>query len=95
MEACETVADKLGFDKGGVGFTFQGDYGTKGCYAYNSGKYKGHVYYGNGGTDAQMKESLDGDKFRPKGYDCADQGTTGKVKYKHEFYTDILQTVVI
>merc|ERR1712226_1552689 len=35
-----------------MGFT--GNYGTKGCYGYMSGKYAGHYFFGTGGTESQM-----------------------------------------
>jgi len=75
VEECEAAADKLGLAKGGLGYSFQGAYSTKGCYAYNNGKYNGRVYFGTGGTVAQMKENVNGDKFRPS--DCAGQTATG------------------
>jgi len=74
--ACEAAAEKLGFDKGGHGYAFQGNYNPKGCYAYKSGTYKGHVYFGTGGTDLQKKEYVEYWRnehhiFRPQGDDCA------------------------
>ena len=74
MAACETAANNIGLTKGGLGFSFQGDYSTKGCYAYKDGDYKGHFYYGTGGTEQKMKEDVTGQKFRPQGYDCANKG---------------------
>ena len=35
---------------GGQGYTFEGNYTTKGCYTYSSEAFKSHVYWGNGGT---------------------------------------------
>ena len=59
---------------GGNGYDFAGDYGTKGCYAYNDGKYSNKVYYGNGGTEEQMTTSLEDPKYRPDGHDCSSEG---------------------
>lgn len=55
---------------GGVGYYFAGDFETKGCYAYSSGTYVSHAYYGTDGTMDQMISPLSGDKYRPKGHDC-------------------------
>ena len=55
---------------GGNGYDFVGDYTTKGCYAYTSGQFAGLVYYGTGGTEEQIKTSLEAPKYRPNGYDC-------------------------
>ena len=74
VSACKAAADKLGFEKGGLNYKFQGNYGGKGCYAYKDGYFKGHVYYGTGGTEQKMKEDVTGPKFRPQGYDCAKKG---------------------
>jgi len=45
-EACEYVADNLGLAKGGAGYDMVGDYNTKGCYTYKTGKYANMVFYG-------------------------------------------------
>ena len=52
-------------------FVSAGDYWTKGCYAYRSGKYKNKVYYGLGGSENDKKsKTLPGDvKYRPTGFD--------------------------
>jgi len=51
-DACREAASALGLTLGGVGYDFAGDYHTKGCYAYTSGQYAGHAYYGQiGGAD--------------------------------------------
>ena len=69
QEACRAAGARLGLTLGGNGHPFVGKYSTKGCYAYNCGKYNGRMYYGTGGTMEQMKESPDAPKYRPKGYD--------------------------
>ena len=66
--------ERLGFEKGGKGVNFVGDYGTKGCYAYKSGNWANLAFYGTGGSVKQMKEQLvdnKKNKFRPIGYDCS------------------------
>ncbi len=57
---------------GGTGFDFKGDFVTKGCYAYESGKYAGRIYYGTGGTKEEMSKLLIAPQYRPKGYDCSE-----------------------
>ena len=51
-----------------------GDYGTKGCYVYDSDhpSYANNVYYGTGGTDDEKKMRLISSEFiyRPDGHDC-------------------------
>ena len=64
QKACEAVAKKLGKE-------FQeGDYGTKGCYGYKSGKYADTLWYGTGGTEEEKKSELELPMYRPPGYDC-------------------------
>jgi len=70
QEACSAAAMKLGLKKGGRGHKFAGKYRTKGCYAYKSGKYKGRVYYGTGGSFQKKKEIPKAPKYRPEGHDC-------------------------
>ena len=69
-QACLDSVTSLGLEKGGNGYEFSGDYGTKGCYAYESGTYANMAFYGKGGTEIQMKESLESPNYRPYGYDC-------------------------
>ena len=70
-EACRLYAVRAGLKLGGRGYKFaSGDYGTKGCYAYESGSYKGSVFYGLGGTEKDISKALDLPKYRPEGYDC-------------------------
>ena len=37
-----------------------------GLYAYKSGKYKGHAYFGTEGTIDAMRAELELPRFRPK-----------------------------
>lgn len=46
QEACRRYAQAQGLQLGGAGSDFAGDYTTKGCYTYPSGKYAGRAYYG-------------------------------------------------
>ena len=52
---CETEALTKGLRIGGEGYDFEGDYGTKGCYAYDSGTYEGIAFFGTGGDAADME----------------------------------------
>ena len=80
VAACKAAADKLGLVKGGLGSNFQGaNHDTKGCYAYDSGDYKGHVYYGTGDLGKMKRKHLYYSKYRPQGYDCAAHGATGNL----------------
>ena len=65
----------MGLVLGGKGYDFSGDFTIKGCYAYNGGKYVGRIYYGNGGTDQEVKASLVAPTYRPYGYDCKSKFT--------------------
>ena len=62
---CKKLAESLGLQIGGGGFSFAGNYETKGLYSYNSGKYAGMAFFGRGGTEEQMKASVHGQKYRP------------------------------
>jgi len=70
QSACKAAVKKLNLNEGSGSSDFVGDYGTKGCYYYTSGSYKGQAYYGTGGTLQQMAEGLTGKQDRPAGYDC-------------------------
>ena len=60
------IAKALGLVVGGAGYDFEGSWGTKGLYAYRSGKYSGHAYFGTGGSDEDRLEPEDDeDKYRP------------------------------
>jgi len=62
---CKKLAESLGLQIGGGGFSFAGPYETKGLYSYNSGRYAGMAFFGRGGTEDQMKASVHGQKYRP------------------------------
>ena len=59
--ACEAAAAALNLKLGGNGYDFAGVYGSKGCYAYSEGSYKGRVYYGLCGTKEAPKDCTKGD----------------------------------
>jgi len=71
-EQCRIAAEALGLVIGGKGYAFEGDYRQKGCYAYTSGKYAGRVYYGLGGSDAEITDPVPfrPETYRPNGWDC-------------------------
>ena len=51
----------------------EGDYSYKGCYSYYEGQYKGNIYFGTGGTDAQIKGTIAPNRykiFRAPWFDC-------------------------
>jgi hypothetical protein len=52
---CEIEALAKGLRIGGEGYDFEGDYGTKGCYAYDSGAYEGIAFFGTDGDAADME----------------------------------------
>ena len=66
----------MGLRLGGDGYSFAGDYPTKGCFAFTdgSGNFGGSSFYGNGGTMDQMKEPLSDNRYRPYNYDCVKEG---------------------
>ena len=60
------LAKALGLVVGGAGYDFEGPWSTKGLYAYRSGKYSGHAYFGTGGSDEdRLAPEDDDDKYRP------------------------------
>lgn len=88
MKACVDAINRLGLQKGGGGWNFDGSwYWTKGCNAYDNSNmsiqldnndklfnYANMAYYGTGGSGDEVKVSLEAPKYRPIGYDCS----TGK-----------------
>ena len=58
-----------------------GNYGRKGCYAYDSSHstWPNNAYFGTGGTEDQMRD-VESPAYRPTGYDCS---TTSKYKIIH------------
>ena len=75
QEACKAAAERLGLHLGdGYSSFISSDNPNKGCYAYDSGRFAGRVYYGSGGTTEQMKTALASPKYRPIGYDCSVEG---------------------
>ena len=65
-DACAAEAQKQGLQLGGGGYPFAGAFGTKGCYSYTSGGYKGMAFYGTGGTQSAMQSSDPRDVPPPK-----------------------------
>jgi len=71
-KACADAAEKLGLKLGMDDLmAFEDEiYSEKGCFSYNDGTFKGHAFYGTGGTEALKKKPLTGVKYRIKGCDC-------------------------
>ena len=64
-------------DPGGNGYSFSGNYSTKGCYAYKDGKHANMAFYGVGGTEEETKnETLELSRYRPMGHDCNTKGNS-------------------
>ena len=59
-DSCRAAAMALGLEIGGAGHDFTGIFSTVGCYAYNSGEYRGHAYYGfrSDGTEVSDESQL-------------------------------------
>jgi hypothetical protein len=65
-EAGKALAERLNLTIGGAGKDFASDfYPDKGLYAYRSGRFKGHAYFGTGGTFEQMRAPVSGERYRP------------------------------
>ena len=62
--ACKNAAKAANLKIGGAGYSFEGDYGTKGCYTYSSTEYNNHAYFGTGGNDAQRSKAPKRPKIR-------------------------------
>ena len=62
------ILDHGGYYKaGGKGYPFESpNHPIKGCYSYWTGPFKGHVYYGTGGTINRRKAELHPPYFRLK-----------------------------
>jgi len=62
----EAFARGLGLQIGGGGHQFAGPWGTKGLYAYRSGKYNGMAFFGTGGDErSRLTIPHESDKYRP------------------------------
>ena len=62
----EEFARTLGLQIGGGGHPFVGPWGTKGLYAYKSGKNSGMAFFGTGGIEIQrLSIPHESDKYRP------------------------------
>jgi len=66
-----SVADALKLKRGGRRgrrgrrYSFAGNYGTKGLYAYRGGPFRGKAFFGWGGTSDQQQSVLNRSKYRP------------------------------
>lgn len=74
QEACLSASADLGLKWGHPSSSFAGNYHTKGCYTYMSGTYENQVFYGTGGSVADMQTSLDPPQMRVPGADCIKPG---------------------
>ena len=62
----EEFARALGLKIGGGGHPFAGPWGTKGLYAYRSGKYNGMAFFGtNGDERSRLRMPTESDQYRP------------------------------
>lgn len=61
---CRRWADLNNKEQGGAGYAFSGNYGSKGCYYYKTGKYAGRAYWGIGGSSEQQGALLSEPKHR-------------------------------
>jgi len=59
------LAETAGLRLGGDGFRFANRYRTKGLYSYNTGRFQGIAFFGQGGSDQDMRKELDSPKYRP------------------------------
>ena len=56
-------------------YSFEGNYGTKGCYAIAGLSYKPNVYYGTGGSlEERKKKPTKSHQYRIPGADCYSDG---------------------
>ena len=62
--ACAAAAEAAGLAIGGAGYPMAGNWASKGCYAYTSGKYEGMAFYGTGGDADAMAADVADPKYR-------------------------------
>ena len=68
IETAKNIAKIHGFRLGGGGYSFYGNYGAKGLYVYNQGKYRNMAFFGTGGGNYNMKRDMgNGGKSRING----------------------------
>ena len=60
----EEIARAYGYKIGGKGYSFGGNYGTKGLYLYRTGRYNGRCYFGRGGSKQQQQSNIGYPKVR-------------------------------
>ena len=63
-KTCQQVANQQGFEIGGNGYDFSGNYSTKGCYGYVTGNYQNMAFFGTGGNESEQRKRLTGSKIR-------------------------------
>ena len=83
-QACMAAAAKAGLKLGGVGYAFAGaSYMQAGCYAYATGNFRGHAYYGRSGSGGgKSSGKLVLPRYRPKGFECSAGGDSCPVTFK-------------
>ncbi len=65
----KVIARELGLEIGSSRYGFEGDWKSKGLFAYKSGKYAGQAYFGLGGEGSELLDPLDDEeKYRPWDY---------------------------
>ena len=65
----KVIARELGLEIGSSRYGFEGDWKSKGLFAYKSGKYAGQAYFGLGGEGSELLGPLDDEeKYRPWDY---------------------------
>ena len=55
----KVIARELGLEIGSSRYGFEGDWKSKGLFAYKSGKYAGQAYFGLGGEGSELLGPLD------------------------------------
>ena len=55
---CQASATAQGLTKGSQAHSFEGNWDTKGCYAYMTGRYQGQAYWGTGNGNRINKLTL-------------------------------------
>jgi len=64
QDSCRAAFEALGYEAGGAGSDYVGDYTLKGCYGYKTGKYAKRFFFGTGGDNDSMLTNLELPAFR-------------------------------
>jgi len=67
QESCAKAANSQGYEIGSEKTCFAGDWNEKGCTAYTKGEWAGSAWWGTGGTQEQMAQTVSEEESNQEG----------------------------